>query len=149
MVSCNDCLHIDVCEIRTCYMCDGGGFKCDDCEIYSNYGGKIPSIKNCKHFKDRNRVVELPCKIGDKYYRVEKFCTEGGYLDEPKLVSGSDCEYCCEECNKEYRVVEYQFNSIIQILQKEYYIGKTVFLTQEEAERALKRSVKQNERRNL
>ena len=70
MVSCNDCLHIDVCEIRTCYMCDGGGFKCDDCEIYSNYGGKIPSIKNCKYFKDRNRFVELPCKVGDTVYYI-------------------------------------------------------------------------------
>ena len=70
MVSCNDCLHIDVCEIRTCYMCDGGGFKCDDCEIYSNYGGKIPSIKNCKYFKDRTRFVELPCKVGDTVYYI-------------------------------------------------------------------------------
>ena len=70
MVSCNDCLHIDVCETRTCYMCDGGGFKCDDCEIYSNYGGKIPSIKNCKYFKDRTRFVELPCKVGDTVYYI-------------------------------------------------------------------------------
>ena len=51
-------------------MCDGGGFKCDDCEIYSNYGGKIPSIKNCKYFKDRNRFVELPCKVGDTVYYI-------------------------------------------------------------------------------
>ena len=117
MSSCKDCLHYGFCCLGT--------------------SGK-PDYVNCKYFKDRTRFVELPCKVGDKYYRVEKFCTEGGYLDEPKLVSVSDCEYCCEECNKEYRVVEYQFNSIIQILQKEYYISKTIFLTREEAERALK-----------
>lgn len=119
MSSCKDCLHDEACSIFAGDLNEEGAEK-------------------CVCFKDRNRVVELPCKIGDKYYRVEKFCTEGGYLDEPKLVSVSDCEYCCEECNKEYRVVEYQFNSIIQILQKEYYISKTVFLTREEAERALK-----------
>lgn len=119
MASCKDCMHEEVCSIFSSDLNEDGAEK-------------------CVCFKDRNRFVELPCKIGDKYYRVEKFCTEGGYLDEPKLVSVSDCEYCCEECNKEYRVVEYQFNSIIQILQKEYYISKTVFLTREEAERALK-----------
>lgn len=83
------------------------------------------------------RLVILPCKVGDSYYLVERFCTEGGYYDEKKQVSLGTCEWCSEECDRENRVVEFRFNSAIGILMKERFFGKTVFLTREEAEKAL------------
>ena len=87
MSTCKDCLHIDVCEIRTCYMCDGADFACDDCEIHSNYG-KIPSIKNCKYFKDRNRFVDLPCKIGQRVFVIDTLdCENCEYIVVPCTVS--------------------------------------------------------------
>ena len=115
MPTCKDCLHIDVCEIRTCYMCDG--FACDDCEIHSNYG-KIPSIKNCKYFKDRNRFVELPCKIGDTVFVVNGF----------KEI---------DELEVDYYVVGKNVISVGMVDDGEYEI-ETVFLTREEAEQSLK-----------
>lgn len=48
MASCKDCLHVDVCK-----------------NIY--IFGDMPI---CEHFKDRNRFVELPCKVGDTVYYI-------------------------------------------------------------------------------
>lgn len=79
-----------------------------------------------------------PVKVGDKFYRIETWCTEGGFLEEPIRPYSSTCEHCCEECDGKKKVEEYTFNSIIQILELERYFGKSVYLTREEAEKALK-----------
>lgn len=98
MASCKDCLHVDVCK-----------------NIY--IFGDMPI---CEHFKDRNRFVELPCKIGGELYRI-------------KTVSGKKI------------VTETQLNqnTFWRIVFGGEY-GKTVFLTREEAERALNSSEKSN-----
>lgn len=85
-----------------------------------------------------NGVIVPPCKVGDKYYRVELWCTEGGYCEESHRAYDSNCDGCCEECDGKERVVEYTFNSVIQILEAEPYFHKSVFLTREEAEAKLK-----------
>ena len=46
-MTCKDCYHSDMC-----------GFEwCDD-----------DALTFCKDFKDKSRIVELPCLIGDKVY---------------------------------------------------------------------------------
>lgn len=48
-MNCKDCYHSDVC-----------GFEgCDD-----------DALTFCKDFKDKSRIVELPCKVGDYVYYV-------------------------------------------------------------------------------
>lgn len=135
MPTCKDCLHIDVCEIRTCYMCDGAGFACDDCEIHSNYG-KIPSIKNCKYFKDRNRFVELPCKVGDTIYILTN--------DSPTGIEESQV--------KKIELIKTQNKMKVRLTAPCVYddwggakwevgvndFGKKAFLNRKEAERVLK-----------
>ena len=86
----------------------------------------------------KNGVIVPPCKVGDKFYKVERWCTEGGYWEKPRYAYSSTCEDCCEECDGEDSVVEYTFNSPQQILSLERVFGKYVFLTREEAEQALK-----------
>lgn len=85
------------------------------------------------------RLVVLPCKVGDSYFSVEKFCDEHGELDGLQEHSGSDCEFCCILCNAELRVVEHKFWNIQSILSRKGCIGKTVFLTRQEAEAALRK----------
>ena len=85
-----------------------------------------------------NGVIVLPCKVGDKYYKVERWCTEGGFLEKPKYAYSSTCEDCCEECDGKDEIVEYTFNSPQQILSLERTFGQYVFLTREEAEAKLK-----------
>lgn len=82
--------------------------------------------------------IKLPCNVGDSYFRIELFCDENGYLEEPTHHWGSDCYYCCEPCNGFLKVSEHKFNSIIDILRLQEYFGKSVFLTREEAEAKLK-----------
>lgn len=72
-----------------------------------------------------NGVIVPPCKVGDKVYTL--FCNK---CDEGVVVS---CEYS--------RASGFSYmssNGIFPALFKEEDIGKTVFLTREEAEKALK-----------
>lgn len=131
MVSCKDCLHIDVCEIRTCYMCDG--FACDDCEIHSNYG-KIPSIKNCKYFKDRNRFVDLPCNIGDTVYYFLN------HSDYKKYEAVEVIGFHIDKYRTAFQIEICGYKILVDI----EFLGEKIFLTQEEAERVLNSLEKPN-----
>lgn len=99
MANCKDCLYYEVCSVDESCLTD---------------------YVNCKYFKDRNRFVELPCKIGEELYRV-------------KTVRGKKI------------VTETQLNqnTFWRIVFGDEY-GKTVFLTREEAEKALNSSEKSN-----
>ena len=87
-----------------------------------------------------NGVVVPPCKVGDKVYEIEKEClgcihfTDGGYsdfcectLDDNKLMFEADFD---KECV--HKIIETKF--MYSMIDK---IGKTVFLTKEDAEKAL------------
>lgn len=88
MLKCEECMHRNVCEKRTCSECSGG-FGCDECEIYHTYDGK-PSIENCEHFRadeaevKHGKWIKTPCseKDGDAH------CSECNHFD------WSDCHYC-------------------------------------------------------
>jgi hypothetical protein len=80
---------------------------------------------NCDHYKDKSLCVELPCKVGDKLYwlslhrdMVEAHLKETGFV--AKLENG--------------------FEYIIPF----DVIGKTVFLTKEDAEKELKKRYAEN-----
>lgn len=92
MASCKDCLCGDVCSIAEVM---GENYCCPDC-------------------KDRNRFVELPCKVGEELYHI-------------KTVSGK----------KIITATQLNQNTFWRIIFGGEY-GKTVFLTREEAEKALK-----------
>lgn len=97
MASCKDCLYYEVCSVD------------ESC---------LPDYVNCEHFKDRNRFVELPCKVGDTVFVVNGF----------KEI---------EEFEVDYYVVEKNVISVGMVDDGEYEI-ETVFLIREEAEKALK-----------
>ena len=94
MATCKDCLHDEACEIYAGDLGENGAEK-------------------CVCFKDRNRFVELPCKVGDTVYQ-----TDGIRIYENKIE----------------RII-FDTNNIGF---DETSIGKSIFLTREEAERALK-----------
>lgn len=112
---CKDCLHIDV-----CYRIQVEGIpKCTD-------------TKYCKEFKDRSRFVELPCKVGDALYEICERKRSGEWKKAivERTVHGIEIGiggYTAARCG----------TSIIISLSN---LGKTVFLSREEAEQALKES---------
>ena len=86
-------------------------------------------------------VIVLPCKVGDTYYTIQKYCNTDPLDTEKEPVMPWDCEnHCCRaDCSfKEYRIDEHCFGTVSSILDAEKAIGKTIFLIREEAERALK-----------
>lgn len=117
MASCKDCISADVCKNR-------------------DISGDMPI---CEHFIDRNRFVELPCKVGNTLYMFNrnKSNIQEMVLNKPDIrchcVKDDEFSSCMPICNdKENGICAYRFHLDFS------EIGKTVFLTREEAERSLK-----------
>lgn len=96
--------------------------------------------------KDKSKFIELPCSIGDRVYVINKFvdkdkCGEcehylmDGFGDPPECMKIDD-GYCAPEC---LEIEEYKatFSMILHWIQLDLF-GKTVFMTQEEAQKKLK-----------
>lgn len=117
MASCHDCVHVEVCGTFSILS--------EDFEIASPE--RIASDCNC--FKDRARFVELPCKVGDTVYVVENIAGEKKIIQDSVETIGIG--YYADG------IEIYQFDGI----KTDGYFsdfGKTVFLTKEAAEQALK-----------
>ena len=111
---CKDCLYAEVCP-----------------------GFEVTQI-NCDKFKDRQKFVELPCKVGDTVYfancELQEVCLA--------TVSMIEINFYTRYRNPIWLRIEYKSNLIGF---HEYHcptgeIGKTVFFTREAAEKALKES---------
>lgn len=112
-MNCRDCLHF-----KACYeMATANGAK----EFNTLFANK------CEDFTDRSEWVHLPCKVGDKLYKIAPdFEKQRGSL---KI--------------QEYTVTDIIANALITrpyTVFKVDRIGADVFLTPEEAEKALERS---------
>ena len=90
-------------------------------------------LEELQHYKDleeQGRLIELPCKIGDTVYSfsfniVYPFTVNGFEINKYGVeFKGS---YCGEEKSLEYWSIHFPVSKI----------GKSVFLTREEAEAAL------------
>ena len=117
MASCKDCMHEKVCDYFAGDMNEEGA-------------------ENCVYFKDRNRFVELPCKVGDTMYILTN--------DSPTGIEESQV--------KKIELIKMQSKTKIRLTVPCVYddwgsaqweigvndFGKTAFLTREEAEKALK-----------
>ena len=84
-------------------------------------------LKDYEDLEEQGRLIKLPCKIGDKVFKLKqhKYCPTGICH---KVISCSECR-----ANTPFGVVEGKF-----MLKELKEIGKTVFLTQSEAEQKLK-----------
>lgn len=140
MATCKDCVHVEVCKDYAINYLKGTPIEALEKEV-----GDYP----CCRFQDRSLFVELPCKVGDTYYKIQQQCTERGYYDKPKDTDTMDCEFCCDvvgKCDRNYYIKENKFNSISQIAEyyERYILSdklkkyRKVFHIKEEAEQALK-----------
>lgn len=120
MANCKDCMHNEACSVFAGDLGEDGAEK-------------------CVCFKDRNRFVELPCKVGNTLYMLNrnKSNIQEMTLDKPDIrchcIKDDEFACCMPICNdKENGICAYRFHLDFS------EIGKTVFLTREEAEKALK-----------
>lgn len=127
----------DLIKHKSCFHEERIG-KCAQC---SNVGLDDGDIDILTDYLLANGVIVLPCKVGSTIYRIDemsKHCShEGEYYDEyycrkcRHLLNG-DCDSRKEPYIKEIKNANAQ-----TILGNEHLIGTRVFLTREEAEKAL------------
>lgn len=100
----------------------------------------VDRLKELLQAEKDGRLVELPCKVGDTAYRVIRRKDGGGHIASA-TVSGlhmGDTERNRRyKKEKEYIVLKVEGNFCAHVDRGQ--IGKTVFLTREEAEAALKK----------
>lgn len=88
-------------------------------------------LKYYEDLEEQGRLVILPCKVGDSYFTYSWGCHG----------SNDDCfkQDDCDECPHLLREIrESKFKNVVHILNAEEEFGKTIFLTREEAETAVR-----------
>lgn len=112
MATCKNCLHIEACR-----------------QWYPNLPDKY--YDGCELFKDRSIYAELPCAVGDKVYRIDK----GNYYTDwkPFVQELTVTEISWKK--EKYSDKDLGFAIIADGIRYKFSsIGKSVFLTKEEAE---------------
>ena len=103
---------------------------CKDCLHYQMcvYSGD----KSCPYFTDRSEWVHLPCKVGEKTFLLLERTSGGFDIVKSKCIRITDNGYGKRysmyfDCTEIGNTLEYDIDDF----------GKWVFLTREEAEKAL------------
>ena len=115
MSKCENCVHDQVCEMI----------------------GTGTLMGTCSEYKDKSLFVELPCKVGDKVYRIWSVGKHGKSIAEFVVTNVS-------QIMENIWVIRYQKQAKSLYSTPTRYqcnltdIGKTVFLTKAEAERKLR-----------
>ncbi len=68
MATCADCVHVEACHEFVKGLAAARGLKLGSVEEIS----AILQSDDCEHFKERARFVELPCKVGDSVFTIDK-----------------------------------------------------------------------------
>ena len=105
---------------------------------YSDYSTRriIERLAEYEDLEEQGLLLRLPCKVGSTLYRIYKKPTKctayGEYKDDYA------CQGCEKECDSSYVWAIYKYKADIKtIVCLSDEIGKTVFLTQAEAEKKL------------
>lgn len=112
-MNCKDCLHYEVC--------------CDEYEL--------EHAENCNNFKDKSKVIELPCKSDETVYQIQ-------YPWGMSILKVAGIHLFWNQTETRVRRHSYivglheGLNISCRLPLKNF--GKTIFLTKEEAEARLK-----------
>ena len=116
-MTCKNCINYETCKRYE--------------KLFHKYiTGLIKADRDCKDFQDRSEWVKLPCKVGDTLYEP----TDRGTISEYEVTAVYVELF---SIFVEWRISEDIVHGI-----NSNEIGKTVFLTREEAEQALKEDEK-------
>lgn len=113
MTDCKNCLHYEVCA-----------------DVMLKIANPI-----CKCFLDKSKIIELPCKVGDTVWWVTTIVDEN-CEEKPDILLGEIASFSMQKEGL-WAFCRYVGGLTFWHLVSDYF-GKTVFLTREEAERALK-----------
>lgn len=94
MNNCKNCIYNKVCISRICYD--------------ENFGDSSKLNYNCADFEDIETYIKLPCKVGDKYYKIRAKCSMAGYYDNEIQCATDYCDEDCDyiHCDRKYYIEE-------------------------------------------
>lgn len=122
-----------------CIKCDRL-INCGSCQEHDKWISCIKKkLAEYENAEEEGRLVVLPCSVGDTVYAIlhrRTPCTVQGREFEEYSCSGCEEEKC--DSYLECFVWENKFATLEWIVGNLRKFGKTVFLTREEAEKALK-----------
>lgn len=129
-MKCENCIHFDVCANQS-RMWEDEGYRTD-------FNTRDDAENMCQLYKDKSLFVELPCKVGDTVYMPWKWNGQKG-IAQLRVTTmleiiglgldfGTNFETDDDAYYEEYNGGRFEIEDV----------GKTVFLTKEEAEKALK-----------
>lgn len=129
------CMQIKDCDNDTCdQTCRSrtGSEGCEGCPIQI----AIDKLAEYEDLEEQNRLIKLPCAVGDTVYEI---CE--GFIEPCTVETIFLADYKDKAGNPSYMMEIYYDREDCPWVSTEIYftdIGKTVFLTIEEAEAALK-----------
>lgn len=137
-MTCKDCIHYDVCS-KLCTGIDMNLFMKDD---------NTTASESCTDFKDKTKYIDLPCKVGDEVYRInddnqlDELKVEYGYIDKDGAIRfRATCAHFIE-CNGGFEDEEgipcIMPNEVCSCIYNASEVGRSIFATKKEAEKALK-----------
>jgi hypothetical protein len=124
----------DTCVVKEGYGCKDCAYyyskPCIECaEEHEQLAEWLEELKEYEDLEEQGLLLKLPCKIGDTVYSITRdFISEYKICSIEKYLEGFFFNWGCEKgIYKNIRGFTH------------FEIGKTVFLTKEEAEQELKR----------
>lgn len=120
---CENCIHYDLCVELMAHT------KHQEKDFVKECLSKVNGCTD--HFKDKSLCVELPCKVGDTVYISDFAEVMEAFASNIKMFYN----YLTKEIEN---VVDLRIIGNFSIHKNFKDFGKTVFLTEEEAERKLK-----------
>ena len=138
----------DTCAVKEGYGCKDCAYyyskPCIECaEEHEQLAEWLEELKEYRDLEEQGMLLKLPCKVGDTYWELEKMfwvnehkCKGCKFYFETLEDSFCDCDNDFPKCTQ---ILEKKFSSIKEIVMNMDEINKTIFLTKEEAEKALER----------
>ena len=133
-MNCKDCIHYDACES----FAESLKFATEKF-LNRQFNPKFPYENiECRAFKPKSRYIELPCVAGDKFWLLNLNEEQNRILEIDPI---------CEAVVDRIEILRDNVERFILLLPTKHLcmkirgvenFGKTVFLTKEEAEKALK-----------
>ena len=122
---CENCIHYNVCQLAPVFLKAMG------------YDFKITEETNCSYYKDKSLFVELLCKYNSTVYEVKSLPRVPNYILELNVVGFRLGDFPSNKGHKRPQKLICYANGLLYHRDLDD-IGKTVFLTKEEAEQKLK-----------
>lgn len=120
MPTCKECIHYEPCK--------DSYYNAEQLSRFPlGFLEKENAEKNCAFFKDRSKFVEPPCKVGGVFYGIDTYGINA---------------YSCYGVGYGYISANKLGFLLFAVGRREYIFGEDAFLTEEEAEQALRRREK-------